>query len=105
MANEKGNDLSTYVDYKVKEVPKNVTLKEGRTYKICNGFGIKEAVVEGIRQLGDEIVVYYKVDNAESSFGSSKWQHTSANLNTFKMQMMDFGKVDELEIFHPGKIN
>ncbi len=55
-------NLSTYVDYKIKKVPVNVTIKEGETYRFSDGSGVMKATVEAIRQLGEDILVYYKIN-------------------------------------------
>lgn len=101
---KKEQGLSTYVDYAIKEVPKNVSLKEGTYYKISDGYGVHEVLIEGIRQLGEEVIIYYRKKKDGSGF-TPTYEYHQVPLNTFKMKMMDFGKLKEIEIFHPGKSN
>lgn len=93
--------ISTVVNtYYTKENPKSVKLEIGSRYTMIDSYGTKEVIIEGIRKLGEEIIIYYKWGKEDGSWKLS-WNHASCGLDAFKMQMLDYGKLNSLDILYP----
>ncbi len=98
-------ELANPVLYIAKETPKGVKIKIGNTYKIINGYGEKEATITGIRKLDGEVIIYYKTPADNSKGWATNYSEHSCGLEVFKAQLMDYGRMDEIELLYPSNNN
>lgn len=101
---ETGLSTKLAADYHIKEEPKGVKLEIDRWYTLSDGaYGTREVKIVSMRKLGDEIVIYYKWKK-ESNFTfslSETYQYSQSTLSTFKMQLLDYGKITSLDLIYP----
>ena|ERR1700733_15273007 len=93
-------------DYNIKVAPKNVKLEVGKFYNIINGNGVMDVKVVAIRKLNNDVVVHYKYASGKDSRSftdfSTNWVYNSVSLNTFKLQLLDYGSVDSIDLLYPS---
>ena len=87
--------------YHIKTEPKGVKLQVGSFYTLSNGNGTYEVKIVSLRKLGDQIMVYYKYQKDEYGKWMPTWIHQSLSLDTFKVQLLEYGKIDSLELLYP----
>lgn len=91
-------ELSTYVDYEVKEKPADIKLVEGEWYELYNG-GYQKVQIVKLRVIEDKVAVYYRKLRKVSSFGLVKdWIYDCAPLDVFKAGIMDLGSVQSIDL-------
>jgi hypothetical protein len=108
------NEISTKFadDYKIKIPPKNMKIEIGETYILCDGGGnTKHVTIVSLRKLNDLVMVYYKYRRGSSSskimdfLTGGSWIHCNCTLSQFKLQLLSFGQVNEVELIYNDEPN
>lgn len=93
--------LSTFVGYDTKDTPKSVNIKIGKSYVLTDSYGgTKDVEIVSIRKIDNEIVIYFKWTKQDGKWLST-YNYGNMNLDTFKMQLLEYGQLDSIDIIYP----
>lgn len=97
---ETKKELGAYLGYETKDEPKNVKIEVDKWYTISDGYGTKEIKIVSIRKMDEEIFIHYKYQKEDGKWIAT-WINNSVTLNTFKAQLLEYGKLTSIDIIYP----
>lgn len=98
--------VSTFVAVKSKESPaKSIKLEIGKWYDTLASYGdLRKVKIVSLKLVDGDYVVSYKYVNSSKYFGLvTSWSFGSSTINGFKNSLVDYGKVNSVEIYYPVK--
>lgn len=91
--------------YKIKREPTNFKLEIGKSYLIENGNGRRNVTIVSMRKIEDDILIYYKYKVDRGNFFERLFTPVTGSgqttLQTFKAQLLDYGKVESIDLIYP----